>query len=111
MYLFRPDLGSTFATNSRLMLIQGGFNLAFDCTDFTPMILAVQIRPEESRKLVEPEVISLFPAIENTTYLDAFGNKCLKLVPPPGRLSIWSRFVIGDEGRPEELPLHAYQHS
>jgi transglutaminase-like putative cysteine protease len=109
MYLFRPDPG--LAPGNPMMLIQGGFNLAFECSDDTPMILAVHIRPEEAANLVEPEIITLYPAIESSLYIDSFGNKCLKLVAPPGRLSIWSRFVISNSGVPEKLPVYAYQHA
>jgi len=93
------------------MLIKGGFNLAFECTDFTPMILMVQIRPERQKDLVQPELITFYPDISCTSYLDSFGNKCTRLVAPPGRLSIWNRFVIADSGLPERLPYDAYQHN
>jgi transglutaminase-like putative cysteine protease len=76
MYLFRPDLASRSAKPNRAMiLINGGFNLAYDCTDFTPMVLTV------------------------------------RLIAPPGRLSIRNRFIIADTGLPEELPYNACQHS
>jgi transglutaminase-like putative cysteine protease len=109
MYLFRPDTNG--AMHRSVMLIKGGFNLAFDCTAPTPMILAVQIRPERVSDLIEPETITLFPEIPSETYLDGFGNKCMRLTAPEGRLSIWSRFVIADSGMPEELPFNAYQHA
>ena len=112
MYLFRPDPTSLRAgPSSAVMVIKGGFNLAFDCTAPTPMILAVHIRPEETVHLVEPEIFTLFPAIDYSDYTDSFGNRCTKLVAPPGRLSIWSRFTMGHDGSPEQLPLYAYQHA
>jgi len=112
MYLFRPDPSSQRAgQSSAVMLIKGGFNLAFDCTVPTPMILAVHIRPEETPNLIEPEILTLFPAIEYSDYIDSFGNRCTKLVAPPGRLSIWNRFAMGHDGSPEQLPLYAYQHA
>ena len=94
-----------------MMLIKGGFNLAFDCTDNTPMILTVHIRPEETSRLIEPEIFTVFPPVETSDYIDSFGNRCTKLVAPPGRLSIWSRFVMGHDGTPEQLPVHAFQHA
>ena len=66
------------------MLIKGGFNLAFECTDFTPMILMVQIRPERQKDLVQPELITFYPDIPCTSYLDSFGNRCTRLVAPRG---------------------------
>jgi transglutaminase-like putative cysteine protease len=109
MYLFRPD--SNGALHRSVMLIKGGFNLGFACTAPTPMILAVQIRPERQPDLVEPETLTLYPAIPHDTYIDHFGNRCLRLTAPPSPLSIWNRFVIADSGMPEELPFNAYQHA
>ncbi len=111
MYLFRPDPSQRSGPGSAMMLIKGGFNLAFDCTDNTPMILTVHIRPEETSRLIEPEIFTVFPPVETSDYIDSFGNRCTKLVAPPGRLSIWSRFVMGHDGTPEQLPVHAFQHA
>jgi transglutaminase-like putative cysteine protease len=109
MYLFRPDTNG--ALHRSVMLIKGGFNLAFECTAPTPMILAVHVRPERQPDMVEPEIFTLYPDIPWSIYVDSFGNRCTRLVAPPGRLSIWNRFVIADNGMPEELPFHAWQHT
>jgi transglutaminase-like putative cysteine protease len=108
MHLFRHD--SNGALHHSLMLIRGGFNLAFECSAPTPMVLAVHIRPERQPDLIEPEILTLYPDIPCDTYIDGFGNRCMRLTAPQGRLSIWSRFVIADSGLPEELPFNAYQH-
>ena len=110
MFVFRPDM-SFASANRSVMLIKGGFNLAFECTEFTPMILMVQIRPDRQKDLVQPELVTFYPDNPCTSYLDSFGNKCTRLVAPPGRLSIWNRFVIADSGLPERLPYDAYQHN
>ena len=112
MYFYRPDPTSGLAPANRpLMLIKGGYNLAYDCLDYTPMVLTIHVRPEEAAKLVEPETFTLYPETSYVSYLDSFGNRCTRLVAPPGRLSIWNRFVIADTGLPEELPINAYQHT
>src|ERR1700733_10588277 len=112
MYLFRPDLASRSAKPNRAMiLINGGFNLAYDCTDFTPMVLTVHIRPERQEDLIQSEAFALFPEISYANYIDGFGNQCTRLIAPPGRLSIRNRFIIADTGLPEELPYNACQHS
>jgi transglutaminase-like putative cysteine protease len=94
-----------------MMSIRGGYNLAFDCTDYTPMVLAIHIRPEETKNLVEPETFTLFPATPYVQFIDPYGNRCTRLVAPPGRLSIWNRFTMAEAGYPEELPLNAYPHA
>ncbi len=105
MNLFRPD------AHRSVMLIRAGFNLAFECTEPTPMVLSVHVRPERRPDMIEPEILTLYPEIPVNTYTDLFGNICTRLTAPMGRLSIWNRFVIADSGMPEELPFSAYQHT
>ena len=92
------------------MLIKGGFNFAFDCNTFTPILLMMHVRPERAHDFVEPELFTLVPNIPCSTHRDAFGNICTRLIAPPGHTSIWNRFLISDPGLPEELPTGAYQH-
>jgi transglutaminase-like putative cysteine protease len=110
MYQFKPETSFAGANRSVLM-ITGGFNLAFQCAAPTPMILMVQLRPELQEKFVRPEVVTCYPDIPRTDYIDSFGNKCTRLIAPAGTLSIWNRFVVADSGLPERLPYEAYQHS
>lgn len=93
------------------MLIKGGFNIAFDCYAYTPMLLMMHVRPEREQDFIEPENFTLWPQVPYRTYCDSFGNICTRLIAPPGRLSIWNRFLISDSGRPEELPINARQYA
>ena len=108
--LFRSD--TSFAgANRSIMLIKGGFNLAFECAEPTPMILMVHVRPERQKDLLLPEILTLYPDIPYSSYTDSFGNRGTRLLAPAGKLSIWNRFVIADSGLPEQLPRNAYQHN
>jgi transglutaminase-like putative cysteine protease len=90
--------------------IRGGFKLAFDSSAYTPLLLMINVHPERQRDLLESECLTLFPQIPYTTYLDVFGNICTRLIAPPGRLSLWNRFVVADSGTPERLPIHERQY-
>jgi transglutaminase-like putative cysteine protease len=92
------------------MRIRGGFSLAFDSIDYTPMLLTIHVRPERAVDFIEPEILTLYPETTYATYIDGFGNKCTRLVAPPGRLSLWNRFQITDTGTPDHLPIGTYQH-
>lgn len=110
MLVYQPD--SPFAgANRSVMMIKGGFNLGFACAEPTSMILTVHVRPERQKDFIQPELVTFYPDIPHSNYLDAFGNKCTRLVAPPGHLSIWNRFVIAESGLPEKLPYDAYQHN
>ena len=91
------------------MLIHAGFNIAFDCSVATPLLLMVHIRPERQADLREPEKFTLYPQVPYRTYTDGFGNVCTRLTAPAGRVSIWNRFLIEDSGREDVLPIGARQ--
>lgn len=74
------------------------------------MVLIIHVRPEREADFIEPEILTLYPDVSRTVYIDDFGNRCTRLIAPPGRLSLWNRFVIRDSGIPERLPIEAYQH-
>jgi transglutaminase-like putative cysteine protease len=110
MLEFRPD--AAFSNPNRsVILVNGGFNLAFACSEPTSIILMVHVRPERQKDFVQPEILTLHPDLPHSIYVDGFGNKCTRLLAPAGTLSIWNRFVIADSGLPERLPYDAYQHS
>jgi hypothetical protein len=96
MFVFRPDPSSSLAqqSNRNVMLIKGGYNLAFHCLDYTPMVLAIRVRRERQIDLIRPETLTLFLEVSYTEYVDSFGNQCMRLIAPPGCLSIWNRFGL-----------------
>lgn len=112
MFLLSPDPASAEAAQTLpVILINGGYNLAYECVDYTPMILMVHVRPEYAASMVEPERFTIFPEVSYDQYFDTFGNLCTRLIAPPGRLSLWNRFVMAHPGLPEDLPITANLHA
>ena len=70
------------------MFIEAGYNIAFECTSETPLLLMVHIRPERRTDLTAPESFTLWPDIPYRTYTDHFGNICTRLTAPVGPLSL-----------------------
>jgi len=91
------------------MLIQAGFEIAFECPAPTPMLLQVHVRPEREGDLEYPEQLQTHPTTPFTTYIDDFGNRCTRLVAPTGVLQLSSRLRIRDSGVQETLPWGARQ--
>ena len=79
-FAFDPTAGKT----SRFMLIRIGFDLIFELPAPVPMILMLYTHPSRSGSLSGPEVIQSSPAIPISTFTDNFGNRCAKIVAPPG---------------------------
>lgn len=91
------------------MEIQGGFELVYEFPQPTPMLLMLSIHPSRQGDLVAPERITFEPELRTTRFLDSYGNLCMRIVAPSGRLTISSDFVIRDSGKPDPVALTAEQ--
>jgi transglutaminase-like putative cysteine protease len=86
------------------MLIEAGFDIAFECPARTPMILQLSIHPSRDADLLTPDRIVSDPPLAMTNYLDHFGNRVTRVDVPAGVVTFSDRFVIQDSGEPDETP-------
>ncbi|GHD17806.1 transglutaminase family protein [Tianweitania populi] len=84
------------------MLIRIGYELGVQCPAPTPILAALEIRPERRVDLVREQRPQLTPDIPSTVYLDQFGNRCLRFTAPAGDTSIMYDAVIADSGEFEQ---------
>ena len=54
------------------MLIEAGFDVAFECPAATPMILQLSIHPSRDADLLTPDRIVSDPFLPMRSYLDVF---------------------------------------
>lgn len=92
------------------MRIRCGYLVEYDCPVATPMMLMLSVRPEREADLVTPQVLLTRPDVPLHSYLDAFGNRCTRLLAPAGRLTLTSDFMITDSGLPDPVEAEAVQH-
>ena len=86
------------------MLIEAGFEIAFECPAATPMILQLSIHPSRDADLLTPDRIASDPSLPMRSYLDLFGNRVTRVEVPAGLVTFSDRFVIQDLGEPDETP-------
>jgi transglutaminase-like putative cysteine protease len=86
------------------MLIEAGFDIAFECPAPTPMILQLSIHPSRDADLLTPDRIASDPPLPMRSYLDLFGNRVTRVEVPAGLVTFSDRFVIQDSGEPDETP-------
>ena len=86
------------------MLIEAGFDVAFECPAATPMILQLSIHPSRDADLLTPDRIVSDPFLPMRSYLDLFGNRVTRVEVPAGLVMFSNRFVIQDWGEPDETP-------
>jgi transglutaminase-like putative cysteine protease len=90
--------------------IRVGYELTYECVQSTPMILTLNIHHSRAQDIVVPDLLTTSPAVPRTTHRDSFGNRCTRLIAPPGRITIASTGVIRDSGEKDEIAPWAAQH-
>ena len=93
------------------MRIRAGYEIAYDCPAPTPMVLMLNIRPERVEDLDTPDTLVCRPRLPTRRYVDAFGNRCARVVAPQGRVTFATDFVIRDSGEPDPVCPAVQQHS
>ncbi|MGB6942859.1 MAG: transglutaminase family protein [Bryobacteraceae bacterium] len=93
------------------MLIRVGYELVFQCTQETPMILMVNIHYSRASDIVTPDLLTTDPATRITAYRDGFGNWCSRIVAPIGRIRLKGTGVVRDSAQPDAAVHLARQHA
>jgi len=91
------------------MRIRTGFEIAYDCPDYVPMLLTLSVHPSRRGDLETPEWLRTDPVVDVRQYLDGFGNICSRVLAPPGRFVLSSDFVIRDSGLVDDYAPDAIQ--
>jgi hypothetical protein len=89
------------------MLIEAGYDIAFDCPAQTPMLLQISVHPTRDADLLTPDRINPDPPLPMRYYIDLFGNRVTRVEVPAGLVTFSNRFVIHDSGEPDETPPDA----
>jgi transglutaminase-like putative cysteine protease len=91
------------------MLIQVGFEIAFDCPQPAPMVLMLYLHSTRSATTRQPDRLQVTPAVPLVEYLDLYGNRCGRLVAPAGRIALRNQAVVEDCGLPDLVASNAAQ--
>jgi len=93
-----------------MMHIRAGYEIAFECTGPTPMLLVLSIHPSRMPDLVTPHRITFDREVIPYDYIDGFGNVCTRIIAPAGVTTIRTEFVIADSGATDVIVPDAHQH-
>jgi transglutaminase-like putative cysteine protease len=92
------------------MLIRAGYEITYDCTQPTPMMLALSVHPSRLPDVQGSHQIRFDRPVEARDYRDGFGNTITRLVAPEGRLVISKDILVRDSGEPDPVVPDAAQH-
>lgn len=82
------------------MLIRYGYEIAFYCSQETPIVCLLDIHPDRSAD-IKSEMFKCAPHRTQQIYIDAFGNKCRRFLAPVGDCVISCEGLIEDPGQPD----------
>lgn len=92
------------------MLIKIGYDLEFELPSPVPMILMLYVHPERAADLSAREYLLTEPHVTVHDYIDVFGNRCARVLAPPGKFRVRNEMIIQDGGQPEVQDRQAMQH-
>ena len=93
------------------MHLQAGFELVYNFTQPTPLILAVNIHHSRLSDMVAPDRLIAEPWLPITGYHDQFGNWCNRALAPVGQLRLWTNCEVRDSGDTDAVEPTAWQDS
>ena len=91
------------------MLIRFGYDIKFEFSVATPMVLLLSPHPTVECRLLQPDVIQVTPPVSLRSHGDVFGNKATRLYAPAGGLRLFYDGLIQDCGLPDLINTSAQQ--
>jgi transglutaminase-like putative cysteine protease len=91
------------------MQIRVGFEMVYDCPQFTPMIFTVNVHFTRVSDLVGRDDLVFDPPLPMAAYRDSFGNWCTRIVAPRGRMSVTANALVNDTGQTDLIVPQAQQ--
>ena len=92
------------------MKIRIGYEIVYECPQPMPMILMLNVHFTRVSDLLIPDHLVTDPPVPITPYRDTFGNWCLRIVAPAGRIRLTTDALVRDSGQPDVVAADAGQH-
>jgi transglutaminase-like putative cysteine protease len=92
------------------MLIRLGYAITFRIPTPVPMLLLLYTHPSRGASLRRADRVQVEPAIPLEEFLDAFGNRCGRIVAPSGTLRLSNDTLVEDSGSADPVQPDAVQH-
>ncbi len=92
------------------MKLRVGYELVYQCPQWTPMLLMLNVHSSRVGDVLVPDRINVFPAVPIKQYYDSFGNLCSRIVSPPGQLTLSTYALLEVPEYPEVHTPYSYQH-
>lgn len=85
------------------MFIRVGFDIQFQIPSEVAMVALLNVHPSRVPDLLEPDELQAGPEVSPRYYTDSFGNRCCRLVAPPGLLRLTNSTLVRCPDEPDEV--------
>jgi transglutaminase-like putative cysteine protease len=92
------------------MLIRLGYDIQFQLPSEVAIVALLNVHPSRVKYLLEPDELQTEPRIPTESYIDGFGNRCVRFVAPPGWLRLSNSTLILSADTPDPVNLSAREH-
>ena len=92
------------------MLIRVGYDIIFEHPAPTPIIAMLYLHPSWKLGIRQGDFLLVEPLTPVSEYTDVFGNHCVRLLAPAGRIRFWNDAIVEDSGQPDYQNPAAGQH-
>ena len=92
------------------MLIKVGYDIIYEVWTQTPMVLMLNLHPSRDSSVRKCETFNTEPPVPVENFTDIFGNRCVRIVAPPGHIRLFGEAIVEDSGKPDPVRLDARQH-
>ena len=92
------------------MLIKAGFDISYEVSAPTPMVLMLYIHPSRHGDIRKREQLVVEPQVPVEEFFDNFGNRCARILAPAGTVRFSSEALVTDTGEGEPYHPDAIQH-
>ena len=76
----------------------------------TPMVLMLYVRPDVLPHLTTPDTLGVSPDVPVHEYTDSFGNRCARIIAPPGVITFSTDALLTTDDAPDPVVPDAIQH-
>ena len=85
------------------MILQLGYDIQFEIPASVAMVALLNVHPSRVADLRAPDELRAEPAAQMDSFIDSFGNRCVRFVAHQGPLRLSNSTLIYDSGQPDRL--------
>jgi transglutaminase-like putative cysteine protease len=93
------------------MILRLGYDIQFDLPYPIAVVAMLSVHPSRLADLRSPDEVRVEPHTPTETYIDSFGNRCIRFAAPSGPLRLHGSTLIYDTGLPDPVNFAARERA